>query len=92
MKMSRKASCCDGCFEMIGWRSQKAAQLWVHLCEIYMELPLFGFAMGDDEELRILEILRFIVTTETKNMIMVKVLGHGDRGLFVHFCGGRCNE
>ncbi len=92
MKMSNRGYCCDDCFSKIAIRSTASAQLWVDLCEIQADCNLFGLAMKDFPALRILEILGFIVTTETPEIIVVKVLGEHEDDEGVYFCGGNCDE
>jgi len=94
MKMSKKGICCDRCFALIARDSTDAAKMWLDLCELYLEAPLFGLILPNDilPSVRLLEILRFITTTDTPEMIIVKVHGYKKDDEQPFFCGGRCND
>lgn len=91
MKMSSRGLCCDRCFTMIAQESTTAARLWLDLCDIHRESNMFGLRTPDTAALRTLELMRFITTTETPNMIMVKVHGHRWESTGSLYCGGKCH-
>ena len=92
MKMSRPGVCCNRCFRLIAKQSTTAARLWLDLCEVQMERKLFGLVTSDNAALKTLETMRFITTTETPTMILVKVNGHQFHKGDNLFCGEKCNE
>lgn len=93
MKMSKPGVCCDNCFGKIASRSTGAARLWMDLCEIDLKNPKgFGIRLEDFPTLRLLEVLGFVVTTETDSMIIVHVQGKTSDSYGTYFCGGKCND
>jgi hypothetical protein len=92
MKMSKPGLCCDECFGIIASRNVNAAKLWLELCEIRVKREIFALVTKNPQNLRILEILGFVVTTETKNFILVKVNGLRYDRVNIYFCGGRCGS
>jgi hypothetical protein len=93
MKMSKPAVCCDSCFEKIANRSTSAARLWLDLCDLEIASQgLFGLKIKDSSVLRILELLGFILTTDSSNVLMVKVNGKKTDAMGTYFCGGKCDE
>jgi hypothetical protein len=92
MKMSKPGLCCDECFDLLAKRSPRAARLWLDLCEIQNTCALFGLKIHDNELLQLLEILSFITTTDTKEVIVVKVHGKVEDTLGSFFCGGNCGR
>lgn len=92
MKMSKPGLCCDECFALIAKRSTPAARWWLDLCHIQETCSIFGLAIPDNQILQLLEQLGFITTTETMNMIVVKVHGREEDALGTFFCGGRCGQ
>lgn len=85
--MMSKVVCCDECFARIGARSTSAAKVWLELCKLKAESGIFGLKTDDFPELRILELMEFIITTETSNLLLVKVKGSQDD----YFCAGGCD-
>ena len=77
---------------MIAQKSPRAARLWLDLCEVHMNSGFFGFKMPDNPSLQTLETMRFITTTETSNMILVKVHGHYFDDGDTLFCGDKCHD
>jgi len=73
--MTREYVCCDECFEKIGKRSTKAARLWMTLCGKYCGMQGAFYVMQDFAELRLLETMGFITSTEDGSHIRVKVHG-----------------
>lgn len=91
MKMN-EAVCCHHCFEQLGKRSVHSAKLWLDLCDLNVKNGLFGIKMDDFPELRMLEVLGFITTTEQAEFIMVKVNGEKLDEKGKYFCCGSCSE
>lgn len=92
MKMSNPKLCCDDCFELIAKRNTTAAKWWLDLCSIQDLHSIFGLKILDNEFLQLLEHLRFITTTETQELIVVKVHGKKTDSLGSFFCGGNCGR
>lgn len=92
MKMSKPGLCCDDCFALIARRSSGAASLWLNLCEIQLGHEIFGLKLPDLPEFQILENLGFVTTTETNDMILMKVHGKRDDLAGTYFCGGKCGQ
>ncbi len=92
MKMSKPGLCCEKCFAKIAKRNTKAARIWLNLCEIQKTSSVFGIYMPDIPEFRVLEKLGFITSTETNEMILIKVHGKKVDSLGLFFCGGNCSE
>lgn len=90
--MSKPGLCCDVCFALIAKRSTTAAKLWLDLCEIELCAKVFGLLVPDLPEFQLLEHLGFITTTETSNLIIVKIHGKRKDSLGDFFCGGKCGE
>lgn len=90
MKMSNPGLCCEKCFEMIARNSTGAAKLWLDLCELQLHSEVFGIKTQDFVTLRLLEVLGFIVTTDTPEVIVIKVKGQKLDGSEPYFCGGKC--
>ena len=82
--------CCDKCFALIAKRNTSAAKLWLDLCEIQLTLNVFGLLLPEIPGLRLLEVLDFIATTETRDLVIVKVYGKKNMGGKIFFCGGYC--
>lgn len=85
--------CCSKCFERICSKSVSAGKLWLNLCEIqaaFCKRPL----TSDEEskELKILESLGFITTTDTIPHIIVKINGQQEDEEGIFFCIGNCND
>jgi len=78
---------CDGCFERIGKMNAPAAALWIDICEMIGDGQLMSIEAEDFEEMRILELLGHIVTSETDSKILVRLKGEKD----YYFCNGECD-
>lgn len=81
MKMRNEFTCCDRCFETLQKRSAKAAKIWMNLCQSYMEIPGLFSVEGNSPQIRILETLGFITTTDCSDdvysdYIILRVNGH----------------
>lgn len=77
MQMSKYFACCERCFETIGKRSTNAAKLWLDLCALRLiRGDIMSIDLPDFPELRALETLGFVVSTDQPQKIIVKVKGH----------------
>ncbi len=93
MKMSKPGLCCDSCFGLIARRSTSAAKLWMDLCDIQIKTPnRFGLKLVDIPALRLLEILGFVLTSDTDQLTLVKVNGKHCDSIGTYFCGGNCGQ
>jgi hypothetical protein len=93
MQMSKPGLCCDDCFAVLAKTNTKAARLWLDLCEAQRRYGVFGLVTSDTTpSMLLLERMGFIITTDTRDLIIVKVRGEmdGQDGFF--FCGGQCDE
>ena len=93
MKMSEKYLCCDECFSHICKICTRSAKLWMDICSYYEKTGgIFGLKLPDFEELRTLEHMGFITTTENSDHIVVKMNGiHVDRQ-GIYFCLGEFGQ
>lgn len=74
MKMhDKKFLCCEKCVEEIGKKSCNAAKLWMDLCEIEFTYGLLNFKAVEDPDLRVLESLGYILTTDIENYVVIKL-------------------
>ncbi len=94
MKMSKPGLCCDSCFHIIANHSPNAAKLWLDLCDLQILFDdVFGLPSKEIAlKLRVLELLGFIVTSETLELTMIKVNGKKADHVGVYFCGGQCEN
>lgn len=75
--MNKYFICCEKCFKVIGKKNTTAARLWMDLCTIYLEhRKVIETPASYVKELRILENLGYILTTDQDETILIKVLGH----------------
>ena len=76
--MTRYFICCESCFENIAKKNTTAAKLWMDLCAMRLQFGEFLEILdtADIPELRALEVLGFIITTDMKNKIAIQVNGH----------------
>lgn len=91
MKMSEPKLCCDECFDIIAKESTTAAHMWLDFCEFQITLPIFCLVTPFLNSIKLLENMGFILTTETQDIIIVKVLGRKDDLAGPYFCCGRCH-
>ena len=86
MKMSKYFVCCEKCFETIGKRNTRAARLWMDFCAMRLQngQPVI-LKTPDFPELRILEMLGFLVSTDQQNCLAVRVNGHMNTLAGEHF-------
>lgn len=71
--------CCTECFSEIAYQSTTAATLWVDLCCLMAksELGRVKLPQRDWNELRLLEQMSYILTTEDLNSLYIRVEGLG---------------
>jgi len=75
--MSKYFVCCEKCFEKISRRSTNAAKWWMDLCTTHLNNSEKTITViGDNPNLRLLETLGFLVSTETDDCIYINVKGH----------------
>lgn len=76
MKMAKYFICCEQCLENIARNSTNAARIWMDLCAINVKkgnpFPLLTI---DFPELRALEQMGFIVTTDQNGKLMIRLNG-----------------
>ncbi len=76
MQMTKYFICCQKCFETIGKKSTRAAKVWMDICAQGMQIGATFEAAKDTPEIRTLERLGFVLTTDKPETIAVKVKGH----------------
>lgn len=77
MLMNKYFICCERCFEIIGRKNTGAAKLWMNLCALCMQRGnLLEIYTRDLPELRQLETLGFLVTTDKSDNLAIKLKGH----------------
>lgn len=76
--MSNYSVCCDKCFETIAHRNSSSVKLWMDLCARAVKYGDVMEIHGKTEspELRVLELLQFIRTTDKPDYLVVKINGH----------------
>lgn len=75
--MSRYFVCCENCFETIGKQSTVAAKLWMDLCALRLKSGEYiEISSQDFPELRTLELLGFVVSTDKPQSIKLRINGH----------------
>lgn len=88
-----KTKCCDECHRRIGMRSVSASRLWLDFCDQFTRQGIFNFYdhSVDSSELRILETMGYIVSSENRENILIKLLGvQQDYNGDLIFCTGDC--
>lgn len=81
--MKSKARCCNQCVEMIARRSTSAARMWMDLCSYSMEFARLHFKQEEDGyELRLLEQLGMVTSTDVDDRIVLKVNGLNPGNIF----------
>ena len=84
--MTKYFICCQKCFEKIGKHNTKAAKLWMDFCAIHLEESgLIILKSVDFPELRTLETLGFLVSTDHENYLYIRVKGHMTTTIGEHF-------
>lgn len=85
--MSKYCICCEKCFECIGKRSTNAARLWMDLCTTKMDCGNPVVCMPyETPEIRALELLGYVVSTEMQDHVRVNVLGYFSNEYQHAFC------
>ena len=75
--MNKNFTCCQECYDVLREKSSQTADLWMLLCKYRLiEGNIIHCFIPELPELRILENLGFIVTTEKEDIIAVKVRGY----------------
>lgn len=92
MKMSSDALCCDDCFHLIAKRNSTAASLWLDLCQLEKTYNIFGLRMDDFPNLRLLETMGLLVSTDTDELIIIKVNGKKIDEDGPYYCGDLCEQ
>ncbi len=69
--------CCEKCFETIGKRNTRAAKIWMDVCCMHLNTGKVVFLKNQDfPELRVLEMLGFLISTDQQNGLAIRVNGH----------------
>lgn len=75
--MSKYFICCEQCFETIGKIDTKSAKLWMDFCAMHLEKgEVLTLHPLDFEEIRTLEVLGFLVSTELEKTLAIRINGH----------------
>lgn len=87
-----KLLCCDKCFERVAKKNVSSARMWLDLCRVSEEEGDY-FALMDTQyfdigclELRVLENLGYITTTESSNMLRLRMNGRRQDDAATYFC------
>lgn len=64
--------------------------MWLDLCEMQLHSPVFGLITDDYTSISYLENMGFLVSTETPQLLIVKMLGYQSDHDGSFFCGGHC--
>lgn len=73
--MSNQFVCCNDCYEILEKIHPDAANLWIELCSLQLSNGGIVECQNDLPELRKLEILGYITTTETEKNILILTRG-----------------
>jgi hypothetical protein len=92
MKMTDKAVCCDQCYHLIASQSVSCSNLWLKFIDFHKSLGIFACDFGDHEDVRLLELNGFIVTTENDKLTIVKVLGFTKDSVGEYYCCKGCYD
>jgi len=86
MHMNNFTGCCEQCFEIIGKKNTNAARIWMDLCsyKIKKNIKLIFIESPGIPEIRTLEMLGFLVSTEIEKYIALKM--HGCSNSTNSFC------
>lgn len=91
--MSSEIKCCDECVFWIARKDPSLAKFWMDICNISSNFgPLFGLQYSLNDQIRDLELLDFIDTTDTKMCILIKMKGKKQDTQGSYFCGGKCGN
>lgn len=75
MPMSKYFICCEKCFEEIAKTDTSASKLWMDICNNTIIDKSNVCALKDFPELRRLELMGFIITTDVEDFIEIKLIG-----------------
>lgn len=88
MKMTEYEACCEKCLQRIGNESPNAARFWMDLCRSY-DVEKDSITLAHDiPEIRSLENLGFLVSTERNRNVVAKLCGIHLAGNEKFFCLG----
>lgn len=90
-----KVIACDKCFYKIEKKSSYTAQIWLKFISLCYESKTNVFLIKPFyyKDLRTLEMMKFILSTDVENYVAVKVLGSEKKDdVNVIFCGGHCEK
>lgn len=87
MKMNEKAICCEKCLKVVAKRNVASSRLWLDLCDLDKKYGIFGIKSCENPHLRILELFRLIMTTESDKTIFIKVSGKKSDAEGDFYCG-----
>lgn len=73
MKMSEYFMCCEHCFRTICQTDTTAAKFWMTLCKMCLDHGNIIISSGESPKIRILEQLGFLVSTERKSKVLMKL-------------------
>ena len=85
--MKNNVKVCDECFARICRKNVATGRLWIDLCSAKDIYPVLKIKSDEFEELRLLELMGHIVTTEDKDHILIRVTGNESS----YFCNGDCD-
>lgn len=75
--MTKYFICCEKCFEEIGKKNTRAARLWMDFCAVRLEKGSPVLLENQDfPELRVLETLGFLTSTDLQDSLSVRINGH----------------
>lgn len=84
--------CCEKCLETIAKHSTSAAKFWMDLCSCHKENGPLVFMYNESDEVKELEKLGFLISTETKNGLLVQAVGTICTKGEVFFCAKMCDH
>lgn len=93
--MANKIVCCEKCFEYVAKQSTNAARLWLDLCALwYTKGQVLTVRTHDFPELRTLEQMNFLMSTDQPQHILIKIFGLQKDHLdgIDYFCVGKDHE
>jgi len=77
MQMSKYFICCEQCFETICRKNTRAGKVWMDICAMHMSIgEIFLIENTESQELKYLENLGFLISTDTNNGILLRIKGH----------------
>lgn len=74
------ALCCSACIDRLSEKSVEAAQIWVHICQYYVDRGPIGLKEWVHPEVipffKLLEEMGYIVTMDGMELIHLRIIGH----------------